>query len=119
MVLIVGGEGAGKRTFAESLGFMRAEIADAVLDGRPVVCHVEQMVFRDAAAAPKLLEPLSKKAVVICNEVGSGVIPVSYETRLAREAVGRLTILLAQRATCVVRMVCGVPSVIKGELPRA
>lgn len=117
MVLIVGGEGSGKRSFAETLGFSPEQMADGVLDTRPVVYHVEKMVFADVPNAPALLAPLCEKQIVICCEVGSGVIPAEYETRLAREAVGRLCVQLAQSAACVVRMVCGIPTVIKGELP--
>ena len=35
----------------------------------------------------------------------------------AREAAGRLACLLAERADCVVQMFCGLPTVLKGELP--
>ena len=35
----------------------------------------------------------------------------------AREAAGRLACLLAARAGCVVQMFCGIPTVLKGELP--
>lgn len=117
MILIIGGEGSGKRSFAKELGFTDAEMADAMLDARPVVYHVEQMVAADFEAAPDLLEPLCEKEVVICNEVGSGVIPVDYKVRLTREATGRLCVHLAKRADAVVRMVCGIPTVIKGEMP--
>ena len=117
MVLIVGGEGSGKRSFAETLGFAPEQMADGVLDAHPVIYHVEKMVFADVDGAPELLEPLCEKAVVICCEVGSGVIPAEYAQRRGREAVGRLCVRLAQRAECVVRMVCGIPTVLKGELP--
>ncbi len=117
MILIVGGEGSGKRAFAENLGYSQDEISEAVIDERPVVCRVERMVAADYKAAPKLLEPLSAKEVVICCEVGSGIIPAEYEQRLTREATGRLCVQLAQRAEAVVRMVCGIPNVIKGKLP--
>lgn len=115
MILIIGGEGSGKRTFAESLGY--TQIADGLLDDSPALCHVEKLVEADLAGADALLAALCQKEVVICNEVGSGVIPVDRERRLAREATGRLCVLLAKQASCVVRLVCGIPSVIKGELP--
>lgn len=117
MLLIVGGEGSGKRSFAKALGYADADVADGVLDAHPVICHVEQMVFADPECADALLEPLCAKEVVICNEVGSGVIPADRTERVGREATGRLCVRLAQRADCVVRMVSGLPTVIKGELP--
>ena len=67
--------------------------------------------------ADALLEPLCTKELVLCCEVGSGVIPLSREERQAREATGRLCVLLAQRADAVVRMVAGIPTAIKGVLP--
>ena len=81
MVLIVGGEGSGKRSFAETLGYAPEQMADAALDAHPVVYHVEKMVFPDAEHAPELLEPLCGKDVVICCEVGSGVIPAAGARR--------------------------------------
>ena len=42
---------------------------------------------------------------------------VAAETA-AREAAGRLACLLAARADCVVQMFCGLPTILKGELPK-
>ena len=113
MLLIVGGEASGKRTFAKTLGYDDRDIADAVLDERPVICHLEQIVFADPERSDELLPILAEKDVVICCEVGSGVIPVDHAERIGREAAGRLCVLLAQRADRVVRMVSGIPVVIK------
>ena len=55
--------------------------------------------------------------VVIATEVGGGVVPIEPEVRAAREAAGRLSCLLADRAETVVRVFCGLPLVLKGELP--
>ena len=117
MVLIVGAENSGKRSFACSLGYAPEQIADAVLDERPVICHVETLVSACPQEADGLLETLCGKEIVICNEVGSGVIPALRSDRLGREATGRLCILLARQAEAVVRMVCGIPQLIKGQLP--
>lgn len=117
MLLIVGGEGSGKRSFAKTMGYLDRDIADGVLDERPVLCHLEQMLFRNPYCGEELLPILMGKEVVICNEVGSGVIPVDRDERMGREATGRLCVLLAQQADCVVRMVSGIPMIIKGTLP--
>ena len=117
MLLIIGGESSGKRTYAKSLGYSDGDIAEAVLDERPVLYHLEKMVFGNPNCGDALLPALMQKEVVICNEVGSGVIPVERGERIGREAVGRLCVLLAQKAVCVVRMVSGLPVVIKGNLP--
>lgn len=113
MILIVGGIGSGKLDYVKSLGYSEADIANGVLDARKVVYNLQQIVFDDPDGAPDLLEPLLLKEVVVCSEVGSGVVPLNAGERRAREATGRLCIRLAARASRVVRMVCGIPVVIK------
>lgn len=117
MLLIVGGESSGKRSFAIGLGYEAGDISENISDGKPVIYHLEKLVSASPETADGLLPRLMEKKVVICNEVGSGIIPVDRNERKAREATGRLCVLLAQRADCVVRMVSGLPMVIKGELP--
>jgi dipeptidase D len=57
------------------------------------------------------------RAVVVCREVGCGVVPVEPAQRTRREAVGRLCCRLAARAERVERIFCGLPMVLKGEGP--
>lgn len=113
MILVIGGEGSGKRAYAESLGYEKKDMADAVMDERPVLFHLERMVFAQPERADELFAQLLRKEVVICNEVGSGIIPVMREERLGREETGRLCARLAEKAEKVVRLVCGIPVVIK------
>lgn len=114
MTLVIGGAASGKRSYVRSLGFQDEDMADAVLDSRPVVCHVEKLAARSPEEADELLPALLEKQVVICAEVGSGIIPATPEERAARIAVGRLCARLAERADRVVRMVCGIPITLKG-----
>lgn len=116
MVLVTGGCASGKRSFALNLGYAEVDIADAVLDERPVVCHAEELVACFAGPVEELARELAAKELVTCRETGCGPVPASAEERALREKVGRLCTDLAQRADCVVRMVCGIPCVIKGEL---
>lgn len=116
MILIIGGESAGKRSFARSLGFTDEQMTDSPDSALPVVYHAELLV-KTQQDVPSVLEKLQNKQVVIANEVGSGVIPAVHALTAAREAGGRLTILLAKRACCVVRLVCGIPQILKGSLP--
>lgn len=114
MVLIIGGAGSGKRDYVKSLGYAEADIADGQIDDRSVVYDLQDIVFDDPGRAPELVERLLTKRVVVCDEVGSGIIPLTLKERKAREATGRLCISLAERAERVVRLVCGIPMVIKG-----
>lgn len=45
--------------------------------------------------------------IVICDEVGCGVVPVDREERAWRESVGRLCCWMAERAESVERVFCG------------
>ena len=55
--------------------------------------------------------------MVLAVETGAGVVPVDRMERENREKAGRLACLLADRADTVVRMCCGIPEVLKGDLP--
>ena len=52
-------------------------------------------------------------AVVISDEVGSGVVPLAAEDRAFREAVGRVLCVIARNAGRVTRCVCGIGVRIK------
>ena len=113
MVLVIGGAGSGKFDYVKSLGYSEEDISDGLIDDRSVVYHLQNIVFDDPDRAPELFDQLLTKQVVVCDEVGSGVIPFLARERQAREATGRLCIRLAERAERVVRLVCGIPTVIK------
>ena len=98
MILIVGGEGSGKRSFARSLGYTDEDMSDGILDRAPVIFHAEKLTMADPESAAALSQVLAEKKVVICNEIGSGIIPMRPQERRGREATGQLCILLAQQA---------------------
>lgn len=104
MLFITGPLYSGKRTFAKQFG--GRQIADV------------QTLAAAAPDLPALADTLAGYDVVIATEVGGGVVPIDPAERAAREAAGRLACLLAQRADCVVQMFCGLPTVLKGELPQ-
>lgn len=104
MLFITGPLYSGKRTFAKQFG--GRQIADV------------QALAAAAPDLPALADTLAGYDVVIATEVGGGVVPIDPAERAAREAAGRLACLLAQRADCVVQMFCGLPTVLKGELPQ-
>ncbi|SHH94333.1 adenosylcobinamide kinase /adenosylcobinamide-phosphate guanylyltransferase [Sporobacter termitidis DSM 10068] len=115
MILVIGGLASGKRDYVKKeFGFTDADMADAALDGRPVVYNLQNLVTASLSSVDGLLPALLLKKVVICNEVGSGVVPIDKTERGAREATGRLCVGLAEKAEKVIRICCGIPSVIKG-----
>ena len=63
-----------------------------------------------------LADRLAQNPVVIATEVGGGVVPIDPKERADREAAGRLSCLMAERADTVIRVFCGLPRALKGEL---
>lgn len=51
--------------------------------------------------------------VIICDEVGNGIVPVDSFEREYRERVGRILTGLAGRAESVERVICGIGQKIK------
>ena len=51
--------------------------------------------------------------VVICDEIGNGIVPMEAEERIYRERTGRILEQLAAQADEVVRVVCGIGLKIK------
>lgn len=51
--------------------------------------------------------------IIICNEVGNGIVPMEAAEREYRERLGRYLCLLAQRAERVERVLCGIGQRIK------
>ena len=103
MLFVTGPLYSGKRTFSQKFG------------GRQI-CDVQNLAA-NATDLEKLADELAAYDVVIATEIGGGIVPIDPAERAAREAAGRLACLLAARADCVVQMFCGLPTVLKGELP--
>ena len=116
MILVIGGAASGKRAYVENtLGYAASDMSSGAIDSRPVVMNLESLVASAPGQYPDLLPRLLTKEVVACNETGSGIVPVDAARRAASEETGRLCILLAEKAEKVVRLVCGIPIVIKGQ----
>ena len=52
--------------------------------------------------------------IIICSEVGNGVVPVDKIDNKMREYVGRILSILSEKSVRVIRIYYGIPSVIKG-----
>lgn len=109
MIFVTGPLYAGKREYIRTaLGLDETELAARA------VWDVQAMAYNADLTA--LADTLAKKEIVIATEIGGGLIPVDREAREKREAAGRLACLLAERADTVIRVCCGLPQVLKGEL---
>ena len=104
MLFVTGPLYSGKRAFSQKFGERQ-------------ICDVQNLAA-NATDLEKLADELTAYDVVIATEIGGGIVPIDPAERAAREAAGRLACLLAARASCVVEMFCGLPMVLKGELPK-
>ena len=126
MILIVGGSFQGKKAYAmETCSLREEDFAEggtcpfeAVYEA-PAVLHFHEYIRRclkagrEISGLPKALMQHNPEAVIVVNELGSGVVPVDAFDREYREAVGRLCCSLAREAVEVHRVVCGIGTVIK------
>ena len=104
-VYVTGPMASGKREYVlNTLGIPEIEAAFEVQE------LLREKPNMDVAA---LAEKLSGYQAITQTEVGAGVIPLAASDREWRERAGRLACLLASRADIVVRMVCGVPVMVK------
>ena len=51
--------------------------------------------------------------IIICDEIGNGIVPMDPFERVYRERTGRILISLAENAKEVERIICGIPQKIK------
>ena len=52
-------------------------------------------------------------SIVICDELGNGIVPIKKQERIWREQTGRLMIELAKQAERVERILCGLGQRLK------
>ena len=127
MRLIVGGAHQGKLAYAlEQTELSAAQVVDgAECDlsdvGRiALFTHFHLAVRRLLQAGENPLQFVERllacnpDIVILADEVGCGVVPLSREERDWREAAGRACCELARRASRVDRVFCGIAVTIKG-----
>lgn len=107
MIFITGPLYSGKRACAcQLLGCSAEELSERA------VWDVQELA-KGCADLNALADRLAEWDAVIATEIGGGVVPADAGERAAREAAGRLSCLLAQRAERVIRVFCGLPVTLK------
>lgn len=110
MVFVTGPAFAGKQDYiCEKLHLTEEEFR------KKGIRDVESLVLGDEDVAA-LADRLCRYEIVIMTETGGGVVPVDENERQSRERAGSLSCLLAERADTVIRVICGLPQILKGEL---
>ena len=55
----------------------------------------------------------NEDSIIICDEIGNGIVPIDSFEREYRERMGRILVQLAKRAEEVERIICGIGQKIK------
>lgn len=122
--MIIGGAFQGKCAYAkkrypEKKWVHGAEITEEELYQAEGVCgfhefiRKEMMDGKDVSTLAGTLIGKNPHVILVSDEVGYGVVPMDAFDRAYREAVGRVCTELAAYSSCVVRVVCGIGTVIK------
>lgn len=127
MIFIIGGSYQGKTDFAvNKFGLSPDEITEGSapydkLISAKCIRHFEDFVSSAAVRNEdplKLTEKLlsgNPDVIIIMTEIGCGIIPIEKSQRVYRELVGKTGCLIAGLAEKVIRITCGIPTLIKGE----
>ena len=113
MIFVTGPKFSGKeKCICEMLSITHEEFL------RTGIRDVEMKVAGDETESEleKLAEELAKNTIVIASEIGSGVISTDPKENEYRSRAGLLSQMLAKRAQVVVRVICGIPQILKGSL---
>lgn len=125
MEMIIGGAFQGKGDYAKEehpdITWQKGENLDAegVLRAEGIL-NFQEFIRGELKAGHDVSELAEKiikynpGVILVCQEVGYGVVPVDAFDRAFREAVGRVCTKLAAGSVKVTRVVCGIGMVIKG-----
>ena len=125
MDLVVGGAYQGKLHWAmKEYNIAQEEVFDCaggISADEPQRClfHMEEFCWwcircgLDPIEEIQKKEPMWRDAVIVCRDIGQGVVPMDHAQRIWREANGRMVSWLAARANRVTRVLCGLPQVLK------
>lgn len=127
MILITGGAYQGKSAYlhAHFPEILLADSADCSFDEAlhaECITNYHILIERLISANMDPIEwtsGLCKKnpeCIILMNEIGSGIIPIEKTERIRRELTGICGCIIASHAQHVIRLTCGIPAAIKGEL---
>lgn len=128
MRLIIGGYAQGRLAYVmERYSLVDEDVWDAAKEpiskwkSQRVIYHAESLVsgwlsegVNPCEACGELL-PQWKDTILITQEVGCGLVPITAKQREWREAVGRFNTYLAANAQTVDRICCGLSMRIRGK----
>ena len=126
MIMIIGGAYQGKLAYAKEM-FPDVRWTDgeqcekeAIFQYRGIF-HFHKYIERllsegeDISELAKQLKEKNPDLILVTDEIGYGIVPMDPFLREVRETTGRICTELAKDAKSVIRVVCGIPTVIKAQ----
>lgn len=124
MILIIGGAFQGKGAYAKKrypqISFQEGgDLSREELFLAQGILNLQDYIKREIKKGGQVsglgreLFAKNPGVVVTCQEVGCGIVPVDRWDRAWREATGRVCTEIAENSSQVVRMCCGIGTVIK------
>lgn len=120
MKLIIGGRAAGKKAVAKKrFGLMPRVVSPEEALHTPCIDQFHELIrelLERREDCDEYVEKLIRenpRAVILCDEVGMGIVPLDREDRTWRETVGRACCRIAAQAGQVIRVVCGLEQELK------
>ncbi|MEX0051815.1 bifunctional adenosylcobinamide kinase/adenosylcobinamide-phosphate guanylyltransferase [Clostridium butyricum] len=136
MIFIIGGENQGKLEYLFNIStFKKEDVVDCLkvdelkaeeilMSNKPVIYNFNNLikellvVYDDEEKVKENIKRMIKenrKAVIISNEIGYGIVPIDKFERRYRELTGRICCEIAKESKEVHRVICGIGTIIKGE----
>ena len=75
-------------------------------------------LLKDGKCTDTLIDTIysgNPSIIIICDEIGSGIVPLEKEDRIYRETVGRMLCRAVKKSDRVERIACGIGQCLKGE----
>ncbi|MCL2405939.1 MAG: bifunctional adenosylcobinamide kinase/adenosylcobinamide-phosphate guanylyltransferase [Defluviitaleaceae bacterium] len=126
MILIFGGVYQGKLEYAIGRFGLTEEDITLCADenatcptGRKVIGDIEKWILALIKDDKNVLEETeqfinkNRDTIVICTDISCGIVPIDPIMRKWREEVGKFLGLLATNSDEVIRLYCGIPTILK------
>jgi adenosylcobinamide kinase / adenosylcobinamide-phosphate guanylyltransferase len=124
MVLVFGGAYNGKLDFVkEQFNVSEDDIfycgVNEIDFSKKVICGLHKFTYNNTLKEINSLQyikeniNLFKDKIIISDEISSGIVPLKKEDRMWREETGRCLQYLSKESSCVYRIFCGIPTIIK------
>ncbi len=121
MELVIGGAYQGKTDYILNLyNLSLDDVADGYLsDNKKVIIGLERIIYTMLKENNNPIDEIEKfllnndDKIIICTEIGGGLVPIDKFDRDYRDMVGKVTSIIAKKSNKIHRVWCGIGEIIK------